>query len=582
MASAQVPTTESVATKTDGAMTQLSRRAHRRRALLLYVIVGLAFVIVYIASYPRTIRGFDDVFVSPRENVGYVLSERFADGKGFSFPLHHANDLPEELALALTPRDAAYLGGQVVPKDFAGTLLFHGLVFKLWPNLVGLVTPLFAVLAAFVLAKLAEELFDRRVALLAFILWLTYPPAWINGSYVFTSDTVALALMLSTFLFFCRYMRAPSRMNLVLMAVSYGAAISVRYPSAMIGLPLIVALLAFHRPRLKDFAIAGTVIAPFVATILIFNEAVYGGALTTGFHLGAELFKRTVNFSGESFFKVRPDAVLNHLSHYLVRLPNLLLPQIVGLGVMVANVNRPSRNRVARVTLLAASLLITAYYIPQDAWGSTTPAINASSLRYILPATAIWTIFLAWGAGRLWQGASRTRYARWLVGVLTASIVVANVAIILVGPQGLAQTQTYRKRISFVRTAVERVTEADALVMTRYNDKVIWPYRQTLTATFMVQNEEEVTKEPGETWVPVPSAARLTEVALITMDRGIPMYVVDLQRWDIRRYKTALSAEGLVLRRLRTGPGGARGHVRVYAVLQSRRSDRAAAEGSSG
>lgn len=536
-------------------------------AIWVYALLGLAFVVVYIASYPRTIHERDDVFVSPRENVGYVLTKQAAEGNGFAYPLQHADELPEDISLALTPRDAAFLDGKVVPKDFAGTLLFHLVMFKIWTPLVGLVTPLFAVLAAFVLAKLAEELFDGRVGLLAFILWLTYPAAWVNGSYVFTSDTLALFLTLLTFLFFNRYMRTSSRTDLIWMAGSYGLAVSLRYPSAMVAIPLIVAILVSRRWDLKGLLLAVAAIAPPIVLILLFNSAVYGDALTTGFHLGAELFRNTINYSGESFFKIRPDAVLNHLSYYLISIPNLLLPQVIGLALMVATVMRPAADRVARAALLGASLLIAAYYIPQDAWGSTSPAVNASSLRYILPATALWTIFLAWGAVRVWERLGRAAYARLGIVALIAALLVTNVATMTTGPQGLAVTQKYRTRISFLRRAVERVVEPGGVVMTRYNDKVIWPHRQTLTGTLAVHNEEEVVKPPGETWTPMPSPARFTEIAAAMTERDIPLYVVDLLRPKIERYVIELADEGLTLQRLRTGPGGRRGPIRIYAVL---------------
>lgn len=514
------------------------------RALLMCAIAAI-FLVLYLLAYPRSFG--EQTFNSPRENVGYLLSEQFAQGEGFSYPLQHYDELPPDIARALTPRDAASLEGDVVPKDFAGTMLFHAPFFFLWEPLVLIITPLFAVLSAFVLAKIGEELFSKRVGLAAFVLWLAYPPLLINASYIFTSDTVALFAMLSGALFFIRFWRGRAMRDYLIMAAAFGLALVMRYPNLIAISVFALALFEARRLSVRHALLGLAVIAPFAALVLGFNRIVYGGFTVTGFHLASDLLAETANFSSESFFKFRPEVIAGYLRMYAVEWPVLLVPQVAGLAVGLAVAWRRPDLRAIVLVLLGANLALGLYYLPQDAWGWTDPQVNASLLRYLLPSLAITTMFLVHGLFSLVER--------------RPAIVVAPLAVLLAaygwtawsGPAAVQETRQVVAQVADLRDDIVDATEPDAIIATRIMDKVIFPERQTLTMTYLLDEEEPLHKGRGSTWQFLPAADRLADVAVRVYEAGVPIYLLADYDWRVAKdYDEALRPLGYRLRHMRT------------------------------
>ena len=378
------------------------------RAVLL-ACIALAFAAGYWFSYPRDI-GSEPVFNSPRESVGYHLTERFIAGHGYSMPLRHYDALPRDIAIALTPRDAANLDGEVVPKDFVGTMLLYTAVMRVHPSLALFVTPFFAVVGAWALMRVGEELFGRAAGILAFVSWLAFAPLWVNASFIFVSDLPALAFLLFALLMFVQHWRAPTALSAALLAASFCAAVMFRYPNILLAPPFVIAALLGGRIKLVHAAAAAVATLPFAGTVLLFNAIVYGDPLTTGFHLGADLMSETVNYSGESFFKQRPDVLVEYVLTY-GRETSIALPVALSCAATIcAVITQRSLVRVVAILTLATLAILIAYYGQQDAWGYKSPQASASVLRYLLPGFAMCTLFGAWGVVQVARRFGRLAY----------------------------------------------------------------------------------------------------------------------------------------------------------------------------
>src|SRR5438093_8689806 len=79
-----------------------------RRDVILLAVLGALFLLGYVFAFPRPLSG-RPIFSSPRQNVGYVLDERFVGGGGLAYPERYYDRLPPDIGIALTPRDAASL-----------------------------------------------------------------------------------------------------------------------------------------------------------------------------------------------------------------------------------------------------------------------------------------------------------------------------------------------------------------------------------------------------------------------------------------------------------------------------------------
>jgi hypothetical protein len=510
-------------------------------------VVALAAVMFFVAIWFAHPRSFSDrpAFNSPRESVGYHLTTRFIDGHGFAQPIQHYNDVPRDIALALTPRDAAAVNGDVVPKDFAGTMLLYALVMAIHPVFALFVGPAFAIVGALALRRIAIDLYGDRAGLLAFCLWLSFPPLWINSSSIFMGDPPALAFFLLSASAFVRYWQAPTLRLAILMSGLFGASILFRYPNIMIALPFVIALIAARRASLNHALAASAVAAPFAAIILIFNQVVYGAPLTTGFHLGAQLMEQTVNYSGESLFKVRPDVLLSYFFTYAT-VPVVALPVAAGAAALLAACLRHTgARRVFALSSAAVLILLLSYYGQQDAWGYKSAQLNASFLRYLLPAFALLTVFTS---GLV---ASIVRSFGWGAYGLPIVLIAASAWGVYAGVGGARDTYAALEQSTELKRQILAATDPEDLVAVRIFDKALFPERQTLTLTYAIQNSEPVSKGDRETWGHVATPERFAEIAETLYFSGISLYFLpDAVTGHVAPYQEALKRRGLYLRRV--------------------------------
>jgi hypothetical protein len=522
-----------------------------------WIGVGAVFLVLYVLSYPRNWTG-EQIFNSPRENIGYLLAERASSGDGFNHRLLHHAELPEDLQLALTPRDAAALDGEVLPKDFAGTMVFHAALLAISPVLVLVISPLFGVGSAWVGARIGSRVFGRDAGLLAFAFLLSLPPLWINSSYIFMGDSIALFFLLLATNSLLSYWQSGRWCDLALVGVCGSISILFRYPNTLFAVPILLALMIGGRLRLGHLAIVGIATLPAAATIILFNWTVYGAPETTGFGIGAEILASTANFSQESFFKFRPEVMLSYIHYYgisllssgLIQIHILFLPVIAGLlfAALKLQGERNSLSWLLGLLTLTVFAVFGLYYGNQDAWGFGETWVNASILRYLLPPILLTGICFCGGLIQI----SEVIKAPILIALVIVSLFVAgNISHTYHGPGGIKSAHETVSRLKSFQAQVYGATEVDAIIATRQLDKVIFPGRQTLTLTYAIQNPEPVSKGRRETWEFTPNPERFAEVADVIVARGIPFYVLaDSYLAPRADYEAALSRLNLRLTRM--------------------------------
>jgi hypothetical protein len=505
----------------------------------LLVCIAIAFGTAYWFSYPRHI-GHEPEFNSPRESIGYLLTERFLDGHGYTMPMRHFDELPRDIAIALTPRDAAHVDGEVVPKDFVGTMLLYALVMSVHSSLSLFIGPAFAVASAWVLMRIGTELFgDWKPGALAFVAWLAFPPLFSQASFIFVSDLPALTFLLLAVAGFIRYWRKPTTSAVVLLAVCFSVAVLFRYPNVLLAPPFLLALVIGRKLRPSHVAAGGAAAAPFLGSILLFNWLVYGHPLTTGFHLGAGLIAETVNYSQESFFKQRPEVLVRYAWSYGTQ-GALITPVVMGASsaIWAALTQRGLTRLMAFLTVVTVAILV-AYYGQQDAWGYRSPQVNASILRYLLPGFALCTLFGAFAcvkAANLWG---------WGVYLVPLVVIIGGIAYAVDGPAGTRDVRFAVKRATTLEREVIAATEPDAIIAVQIMDKVLFPDRQTLTLTYAIRNETPFPKGNRETWDYVPDPKRMTEVLTTIHAAGIPVYLLpDRRMGELAPYEADLREHG--------------------------------------
>jgi hypothetical protein len=187
------------------------------------------------------------------------------------------------------------------------------------------------------------------------------------------------------------------------------------------------------------------------------------------------------------------------------------------------------------------SLVYLVLHLTLPTWGWATPALNASLLRYALPALAFGILFLAYFS----TGLFRYPVATTATGL---AIVAIGVILLIAGPVGIRSRRFTIGQQAYIHGVVTHTTESDALIMTRVGDRFLLPDRQTLTLTYLrdPDDPENGSQDWNYVWDALPSAARVADVTTTILDRGIPLYLLgDFAADDVSTFVRAIKRAGV-------------------------------------
>lgn len=504
----------------------------RRRALgrIERLVAALALIGVFAglyASYPRPLHK-DPVFTSPRQSVGYELARQWArTGKPVeTLPLF--NQVPDDIAPAFTPRDAASRGDKVVPKDFPLVVMMFATAHKISSTVVLGVVPLMGMMALLIFALLAWELTRSRAAVwIAAILFASTTSFWSSSSWIYAPDTAAVCVVLVAVYAFVRASRSRNLRWDVLGGLACAAAFGFRYDNAVIvgvlWLAFVWADIASWRRHLITPVVAGIASIPFLA----FNAWLYGSPHKTGYGLAYKLIAQTANIKGRGLLGVSMSIFQRQIAIYLSR-PEVLALLLAGAaGIFLVLRNQRERSvRALGWGTIAITLAVVAYAGTRNLTGANKFTVSSSFLRYMLPSFALLAIFA--GAAV----ANRSRVVQAIAFALACAIAGVAMFTNVFATNGVKQTRHDVRVGDSVARAVIEATPTDAIVITQLASKVLWPERQTLSTAFLVKNHRPVTvKDETKVWSLTPSVPRLADVITRLARERHHVYLLDDQSW---------------------------------------------------
>lgn len=506
-------------------------RPHRGRLERLErLAIVLALVAVFAglyASYPRPWRK-EPVFTSPRQSVGYELARQWAKtGKPVeSLPLY--DKVPDDIAPAFTPRDAASRNGKVVPKDFPLVVAMFAAAHKINSNIVPFVVPFMAVLTLIVFALLAWELTRSRIAVwMAGILFVSTTSFWSSSSWIYAPDTAAVCVVLLAVYAFVRASREPKLRWDVLGGLACAAAFGFRYDNAVIVSVLWFAFLVADLRAWKRHLIVPAVAALGSIPFLVFNRWLYGSPHTTGYGLAYKLIDQTANIKGRGLLGISTSIFTRQFDIYLMR-PEVLALLVAGAAGMLVILRKQRERAISALGwgTIAITLMLIGYAGTRNLTGANSFTVSSSFLRYLLPSFALLAIF---------AGAAIANRAKVLqIIAFGLACVVASVAMFtnVYATNGVKQTRHDVELGRLVASAVFNNTPEDAIVITALASKVLWPKRQTLSTAFLVKNRHPVTvRDETSVWSLRPTVSRLTDVITRLVRQKHHVYLLDDQAW---------------------------------------------------
>ncbi len=521
-------------------LSTLGRRTDVRVAVVTVFLAGyaIAMLMLWMGDPGRTW-----AYDTPQDHVRLILAEQWLDTGTPTFPLQHYDELPADVAPALTPRDASLdvATGTVIPKDFPNALALYTALVAIHPRFVQLVVPLGCVLAMLAVGFLTWRLCRRFwPAVLAGAFVAMSPQLWAvsyNGSSVhgFTIAIAALgiSLMVAPPPRVRRIHREDVRM--LLAGVAIGVAIGFHTGWAFAYAAAAVPFIVGARPAWRDVGRRCVVFVCGAVTALLptalFNWWIYGSPSKTGYSRFDELVQATNPTSAIRTFRLDFAALMDNVRNYWLR-PEfvvLMIAAIFALDLAFRRLNRRSAliiGGVGAAGLLCHVLLTGA----RQLYGTDAYRGAASFNRYSLPLVAFASALAAVGVSLLWRGFGGR--LRALAVTVAITVPAASLAALLALPSGIPAAVGLVKDRQIVRDQVFEIVPEDGVVITSKYDKLFWPDRSVLVASYLINDpSQSLSDVDGYLNDQVPDPGRIASVARRVRDVGIPVYVYADASW---------------------------------------------------
>ncbi len=484
----------------------LQKLAHKR---ILTVLAAVFFMIYWIPSWPFNLATQPDgspahlILNQPDEVAFYHVVRRVATGETPGTP----EILAEVSESQVHPRSTTVVGGRIVPIGFPAAMLLYGFFARIDTAIMGdwflnlsmtAATPFVAAIAPLLLYYLVRYISRRRdVALYAAVTMFVLPPWWYYASRPFQHHTLFVFLVLLALVQFVRAHHLPhTRRRFVEMLVSFtavGGAILVR-PTETLWLVALGALLLFwHRSKLynHDYIALGTAVVIIIARYLLTQLMVYAHVFGSGYvkpaadgtagllssgPQGVPLWQSVIAPFGFSFVTTARTS-LAYLGQ-LFPLWALAVILSVALALWLHTDNR--RLRAYTIGYLLVAVLLLIYY---GSWQFTDNlagniSIGSSQVRYFLPLYVGAVPFVALALS--WLSRHRQR-GKMTAAFIFGALFFASYSAVYPSFEGLTHIRTVKALYEDYQSRIYAQVPEDAVIITRYADKYLYPGRKVLT-----------------------------------------------------------------------------------------------------
>ena len=436
----------------------------------------------------------NDLFISPDETANAYFAEMFAQQGSL---VGEQDQLALEFEGRIHPRSTVSVNGSLLPGSFLGLPVLYGIFAAiLGTGMLWIMTPLVTLLAGFALKQVVQKVFERRIAILSFALFLLHPAIWYYSARGLMHNVLFVDLLvLSVCLWFAKPIQKQKKilwMNELLAGLLLGLALFVRTSEfSWIFLGLVALVVVFFRSlKWKQVVLGGVGIALGLSFLFGFNTLTYGGPLTTGYTVTAQSAQITSLSAQETIdtinlfpFGFHPRTTWDHFSVYFGSMFWWLTAlSIIGLLVLI------SKHRLNKKMwgLLAAGALVFAWLsLMYGSWeihdnpDPTQITMANSYVRYWLPLYIL-TIPLVALAIRWIADRAKTQMAKRLsAGALLLVIILFNFhAVFSQGQDGLLKVYETLLRSAEIQDDILFKTEYESLFVVDRADKLLFPQRR--------------------------------------------------------------------------------------------------------
>ncbi|WKZ29591.1 MAG: hypothetical protein QY323_02570 [Patescibacteria group bacterium] len=421
---------------------------------------------------------------SPDETANAFWIERVANGE----PRFVRDAVIGIGAGAIHPRSMAVQGDTLVPGSFPGIILLYGALLRIFNAPLFLLTPIFTVLAGALFAAVVGRLFDRRVGIVAAILFFLHPAVLYYASRGLFHNVLFINLLIFSAAAFAL---RRDRVHDALGGFAFGWALATRTSEALWAVPAFALFLPFagtERWRRLGWALAGAALPVFL--LLQTNASLYGSPFKTAYVSApaAPTAVETAISAPAPSAQLEPrialpfgfDAkrALRNAWYYGIRIfwwQSLLAVAGLLLWCSAFRKSTAVQKTYAAATVAGAVWLAVLYgsWAIRDRLDPSAVTIGTSYVRYFLPAYVAMLPFAAFALVRFADGATR-KHAHIAVLALFA-FMTARVTL-FAGDESLQAVRDTLAENAWKRTQLlENVFPPDAVIMTERFDKLFVP-----------------------------------------------------------------------------------------------------------
>jgi len=406
------------------------------------------------------------------------------------------------------PRSMTVTNGQFVPIGFPAFIvviaLLTSILFFLFGWLLSFSTlaafwvPAIGVFSSVLVFKLLRQFFSKKESFLGAALFLALPPWWYYSSRVMQHNTLFIAALLLTLFLFLKYSQKEVHLRTKWLAymvgVVAGSAVALRPVESIWVGGFLLGLYWWRRKNLRGFfspAFLGMLSVAFIFFLIQFSY--YGHPLGTGYAIPEAGQAGTLldgNVQGRSFlqavlfpFGFHPNAIVKTLYAYSVRLFPVWT-MVAFLGFLFSFFLKEQKTKqfflVYRIFFVGIAAYLLVYY---GSWSFTDNlagaiSIGSSQVRYFLPiyVGAIPFVLLLFSAL-----CSRRKHVYTLIGMFLFSILMLQSYLhVYASFEGVYHIQHTTQEYAVWNDRLQQQLPQDAIVVTRYADKYIYPTRDVI------------------------------------------------------------------------------------------------------
>ncbi|MFA6522269.1 MAG: hypothetical protein WCT24_01590 [Patescibacteria group bacterium] len=464
-------------------------------ALRILKIIGLS---LFFVSCFTTTFFVGHLANSPDESANYLFASQIANGNAMRF----SEPLEASLGNLIHPRSMVAVGEFIVPGSFLGLPVLAGIMGIGWKDGVYLLTPLLAVLAILAWRSFVKNLFANELLadLSAFFLAI-HPAFWYYAGRPMMHNVGFLAfLIFAVWAIGVRPIKEKwTILNFVLGGVCLAWALAFRTAEAVWVLPIALAILAviWKKHVISWKQLLGVVVG-FVIVIppfLWLNNSLYGSPWLTGYTMPstsvvtsdapAVAVSVITKIASLVFpFGIHEMNILqNGWSYGFLLYPILTLLALLGIGLVFARWKQETATW--RFLLIIGGLILAWLLVVYGSWkfnDNPDPlvlTIGNSYVRYWLPIFAIASVFVA----KAVQWISDVPFPRVKIGISVAIMGVcigASAFTVFGGTDGFLAIRTHLAESAQKKEAVLKATPSDAMIITDYGDKYLFPDRRVV------------------------------------------------------------------------------------------------------